>query len=356
MRCSPSALLLMLLPAVVAAQPTGVLPGAERLAANAANATTAAEAGAAQPTERTPPPPPPPAVGRRRPSMVGYVGDASIGSQLRIRFDSGFENTAPDRAEFFYAKCGCYRGLPPDHPAYDPEAPGPGPGVASELDFRQLYIQAEYAIHGRASVYGELPIRWVLPQAFVAGTGAFGNATGLSDVRGGVKLALVASPDQFLTVQLQADAPSGDAGKGLGTNHWSLSPTVLYFQRLGDRVALESQFGSVLPLDGSAGIPTNGSERFAGRVLTYGVGASVDLAPRSRVSVAPVLELFGWHVIDGFQTATLGPADGIDVVNLKVGARISAGERGSFYVGYGKALTDDTWYDDIVRLEYRFGF
>jgi hypothetical protein len=30
--------------------------------------------------------------------------------------------------------------------------------------------------------------------------------------------------------------------------------------------------------------------------------------------------------------------------------------RSSIYVGYGHALTDATWYDDIVRLEYRVGF
>jgi hypothetical protein len=29
----------------------------------------------------------------------------------------GFENTVPDRAEFFYAKCGCYQGLNPNDPA-----------------------------------------------------------------------------------------------------------------------------------------------------------------------------------------------------------------------------------------------
>ena len=28
----------------------------------------------------------------------------------------------------------------------------------------------------------------------------------------------------------------------------------------------------------------------------------------------------------------------------------------SIYFGYGKALTDAKWYDDIVRIEYRHGF
>jgi hypothetical protein len=35
------------------------------------------------------------------PSMVGYVDDAIVGSQIRIRFDAGFHDTVPDRSEFF---------------------------------------------------------------------------------------------------------------------------------------------------------------------------------------------------------------------------------------------------------------
>src|SRR5262245_319540 len=66
-------------------------------------------------------------------SMVGYIDNAIVGNQVRIRFDAGFHTEFPDRAEFFYAKCGCYSsnlagsGLP----ATDLSASGPGPGVAT---------------------------------------------------------------------------------------------------------------------------------------------------------------------------------------------------------------------------------
>src|SRR5258705_5859807 len=60
----------------------------------------------------------------RRPSMVGYIEDSTIGTQLRLRFDSARHITAPDRAEFFYGKCGCYAGLPKNLAIYDPDAPG----------------------------------------------------------------------------------------------------------------------------------------------------------------------------------------------------------------------------------------
>ncbi len=65
-------------------------------------------------------------VRRRRGTFVGYVDDALIQSNVRIRFDAATGNTVPDRAEFFYAKCGCYRGLPPTSPGIRPGRAGPG--------------------------------------------------------------------------------------------------------------------------------------------------------------------------------------------------------------------------------------
>ncbi len=42
-------------------------------------------------------------------SATGYIDNAIVGSQIRFRFDAAFGFQDPDRAEFFYAKCGCYR-------------------------------------------------------------------------------------------------------------------------------------------------------------------------------------------------------------------------------------------------------
>jgi len=307
-----------------------------------------------QPTT-PPPPPPPPERGRRRPSMVGYINDAGIQSQVRLRFDAGTGITAADRAEFFYAKCGCYRFLPADHPAFDPDAAGPGPGIANDLNFQQLYLQAELGLSDRLSVFGEVPIRWLQPQGFVPDTGSFSNQSGLSDVRAGLKLALVAQEDQFVTVQLQGNFPTGDGLKGLGVEHFSFEPALLYNQNLSDIVNLEAQFGAVLPSGGSDGIGT-ASEKFAGKVLYYGIGPSFELYRSDALRFAPVVELVGWHVIDGFQTSTLSEVDGVSIVNVKVGGRFEFRGRNSVYVGYGHALTDDVWYDDLFRLEYRYSF
>lgn len=298
---------------------------------------------------------------RRRPSMVGYIGDSTIASQVRIRFDTGYGANAPDRAEFFYAKCGCYRDVADlIPPAFDPDSPGPGPGVVTNLNFQQLYLLAEFAPHERVSVFGEVPIRWLQPQEFVPGLGSFDSTSGLSDIRFGAKFGVVVLPERQVTVLLQVAAPTGEPLDGLGTNHWSVEPAILYSEHVTDRFALEAQFGDVLPADGSAGVPTVSSDKFSGSVLYYGIGPSYEVYSTDRVRIAPVVELVGWHVNGGFQT-TLEPtpfpsSSGTNIVNLKFGVRFVVQEQNSIYVGYGHSLTDAIWYDDIFRAEYRVGF
>lgn len=313
-----------------------------------------------QPTT-PPPPPPPPERGRRRPSMVGYIEDPTIGSRIRLRFDTARGNEVPDRAEFFYAKCGCYRdpALQGDA-AFDPDAPGPGPGAADNIDFQQIFVQGEFATSDRVSVFAELPIRWIRPQSFIAGTGGpVADAGGLGDVRAGVKIALASMDDQVITLQVRGFLPTGKAEDGLGTDHASIEPALLMYHRAGPRASIESQVGLWYPLSGANGVPTSSDEKFSGSVLFYGVGPAVEVYRGPRVSVAPVVELIGWRVLDGFQTAAppLTPdASGTNIVHLKIGARVAWDEGGAIYGGWGRALTDQHWYRDIIRLEYRRTF
>jgi len=289
---------------------------------------------------------------RRRGSMVGYIEDTLVSSKIRIRFDSALHDHAPDRAEFFYAKCGCYRDLPTNNATFDPDAPGPGPGVVDDLNFQQVYVEGEYATGTRVSVFAELPVRWLQPQT----PGVFEHQHGLSDLRGGVRLALADTAEQMVTLQLKAFLPTGDALRGLGTDHASVEPTLLYYRSLSDRASIESQFGLWLPIGGSNGVPTSSDDKFSGKVLSYGIGPSVDVYSKGDVRIAPVVEVVGWRVLSGFQTSDPADASGINIVNLKFGARGSWGRGSSVYAGYGHALTKADWYNDIFRFEYRFAF
>jgi len=305
-----------------------------------------------------PPLPPinPPVRRRRSASMVGYIEEAVVSSKVRVRFDTARHDFEPDRAEFFYAKCGCYRDLDSSSPAFDPNAPGPRPGAADDINFQQLYVLGEYAVSEHFSAFGELPTRWLQPQSFTAGTGgSFPNQRGIGDLRFGVKAALISEPEQTFTVRAQFFSPTGDAGRGLGTDHWSFEPAVLYYQEVSDRVVVESQLGLWLPFGGSAGVPTSGSDKFSGNVLFYGIGPSVEVYRGNGVRFAPIVELVGWRVLSGFQSVA-EDATGTNIFNIKIGARTTLDSGHSFYIGYGHALTDAAWYKDIVRFEYRYSF
>ena len=301
-----------------------------------------------------------PPVRRRRGTFVGYIDDALPESNLRVRFDAAGGNTVPDRAEFFYAKCGCYRGLAVAAPAlFDPNSPGPGPGAANDISFQQLYLEGEYQVVPQLSVLGQIPVRWLQPKSFIAGTGAaFSDQSGFGDIRVGAKLAFVDTAATIASVKVQFHFPSGDASKGLGTDHASWEPAVLLWNELSPKVNLESQLGVWLPIGGAAPAPTAGDGHFAGRVFYYGIGPSFSVYDSGGTRVAPVVELVGWHVMSGNQTPSdLGnfDASGTNIVNLKIGVRFVV-DKGSFYAGYGHALTDAAWYTDIVRFEYRYAF
>ena len=51
-------------------------------------------------------------------------------------------------------------------------------------------------------------------------------------------------------------------------------------------------------------------------------------------------------------------------MNAKLGVRIGLGDgvspgwrnQSDLYIGYGRALTDQVWYENIVRVEFRMRF
>jgi len=94
---------------------------------------------------------------------------------------------------------------------------------------------------------------------------------------------LIADPDQFVTFQLRTYAPTGNASLGLGTGHFSLEPSLLYFKQLTERLTIQAQFTDWIPIDGTAE---------AGNVLSYGFGFSYAFT-RVRIS-ASLLSSSSW--------------------------------------------------------------
>jgi hypothetical protein len=148
--------------------------------------------------------------------------------------------------------------------------------------------------------------------------------------------------------------PTGNSTLGLGTNHVSLEPSVLLWQRLTERLVFEGQISDWTPIGGTD---------FSSNIIHYGGAVSYTALEGCGWSVVPVVELVGWTVLGGKETASLGnnvfeiiSATGDTIVNVKAGVRFRTSEWGDLYAGYGRALTGDVWYKDFFRFEYRVSF
>lgn len=279
-------------------------------------------------------------------TLPGYIDTAIVRSQFFLRYDSAYNANRPDRAEFFYAKCGCFGA----------GAPGP-PLPETRVNYQDITSYLELAANNRFSAFVEAPVRFLNPEQNA-------NAAGFADMNAGIKAALIASTQEYLTFQCRTYIPTGDARRGLGTHHASLEPAMLFYEQFGDRTILVGEFRDWIPIGGTD---------FAGNVLRYGLGVgyfvlgspAVLVAPTgtSRLWAAPIAEFVGWTVLGGKEFGFpddqfTGPrnAAGDTIVNAKVGVRAGVGDYHSLYVGYGRALTGDVWYTDILRLEYRLAF
>jgi hypothetical protein len=269
-------------------------------------------------------------------TSVGYIDSALPLTQFRLRYDAGNGDNRPERADFFYP------------------ANGLGPFQEPRVNYQEASAYLEWAPIPRFSGFVELPYRWIDPEVNA-------DHRGISDMNAGFKFAMLHDPDQVLTFQMRTYLPTGSATDGLGTHHISLEPALLFYQRLSECWTLEAELRDWIPVQ--AGDP----EDFSGNVLRYGVGVSYLAFQAPRVRVSPVGELVGWTLLSGKdeRDGEVGmPAAGETIVNAKLGVRIGLGElsqpgdtgKADLYIGYGRALTGDVWYKNILRVELRIRF
>ena len=283
----------------------------------------------------------------------GYLDPAAPVTMFRLRYDIANDNKFPDRGEYFYAKCGCFRQI-----GADPDAAGPI-GLNTSVDYQEIRAYFEYAFDPKFSLFTELPVRFV-DYTSLPGLPALGSANGFSDMTAGFKYAFVAEEDEYLTFQFKTYIPTGDSRQGLGTNHVSIEPAILYYRRLSENWLLQSQFSEFCPI---------GVDSYASNVLSYGGGLGYILYESDSMSVVPMLELVGWTFLGGqkFDASSGGvdpeSAHGDTIVNIKPGVRVGLGDSGpamlqsqSIYAGFGIPITSEEFYQELFRVEYRILF
>ncbi|HJZ91625.1 MAG TPA: hypothetical protein VKE40_12190 [Gemmataceae bacterium] len=282
-----------------------------------------------------PPPPPPPVLPEGEFTLldasVGYIDSAPPADQVRLRADFGYDFRTPTRAEFFYPR---------------PRPFGPGlPQPERAVDFQDYSLYLEKTLGPSWSVFAEGGVRALNPDLN-------DNLTGLADANVGFKYAFLSDECEIWTFQFRAYVPTGAASHGLGTHHVSLEPAVLGFVRVTEDLGVAAELRYWQPIDGTD---------FAGPVVRYGLGLRYNLWDNGDWRFAPIVEAIGWSVLDGREsrlmpdgTTAVLDAGGTTAVNLKLGARLDMGERTSLYAGYGRALTGERWYRDVVRVEFRW--
>lgn len=275
--------------------------------------------------------------------LGGYIENAMPNSMIRLRFDSAYNNNRPDRGEFFYAKSAILG---------TPNARGPGLRERS-IDYQELTTTAEVAFAQRISAFFDIPVRFINPDVNQ-------NAAGIGDVGFGMKYAAIYTPTRVVSAFLRFQAPSGSISKGLGNGNWWIEPGVLWLEQLSQKWQLFGEFRFQTPL-----APRSD---FTGNLFRYGLGTSYIIAQGRSWYIAPVAEVVGWTVLSGketdLDTLQVVRAAGDTIVNAKFGVRIGFGApgcgcgspyltRNDLYIGYGRALTGEVWYKDLLRFELR---
>jgi hypothetical protein len=266
-------------------------------------------------------------------SSVGYIDSALPADLFRLRFDAAYQDRRPTRAEFFWAKGG-------------PAGPGT-PLPETRVDYQDISSYLELRITSCLSGFVECPVRFLNPEVNR-------NTAGLADMNAGLKLAFWQTADTVATFQFRTYVPTGEARRGLGTDHVSLEPALLLYQRLAPHWTLEGEFRTWVPVGGTD---------FAGDLVRYGIGVSYGTRQPDTFWVTPVVEFVGWTVLNG-KESVVGPSglggvkgtSGQTIMNVKLGARFGFSDWADVYAGYGRALTGDTWYKDTWRIELRLLF
>jgi hypothetical protein len=264
---------------------------------------------------------------------VGYIDTAVLADRVWFRYDAAYDNRQPNRAEFIWA--------------WPPPFGGGPPLDETSLDYQDFTAGFELRATEQISGFFEGYARLSNPEVN-------DNTAGFGDINAGFKVELYSDSLQVATAQFRTYIPTGDEDRGMGTGHVSLEPSLLYLRRIGDRLNVEAE--------GRYWIPIAGTEGRAGSVLRYGLGASYRAFDWGDMSFAPVAEFVGWSILDGDSRFRASPSDiitrisdGDQITNLKAGIRMNWGMN-SLYAGYGRALTGQAWYEDILRIEFRRAF
>jgi hypothetical protein len=261
----------------------------------------------------------------------------------RIRADGATDWEFPDRIEYFWSKTPGPKGAQMDFPFGE-----------RHVDYQEVSFYIERGGE-RFSVGTDLPIRAIDPVDRR-------NTTGFADMRVTTKTVLLDGKDWQLTQVFHTHLPTGSFRRGTGNGHVSLEPGVAWRYKWSDVTYIHGDLTYWFPI---AADPFH-----SGQMFNYGIGISHIWIDGDKWALMPTLELNAWTLLDGRQTFPgdiddpldpRGEIDTLSILNIHPGLRWvcdTAGDCGvrEFGISSGIAVTEDHWYEEILRLELRWVF
>ncbi len=263
-----------------------------------------------------------------------FVSPARPVTQTMFRWDFMRNYRLPDRAEYLWARA--------DGNGKGPRPQGGANGVSSTR-VSELMMYTEVAA-GKFSAYVGMPYREVVPLEANRGSG-FG------DLQIGTKSMLFDCELMQVTFQMNTSVPTGSPGKGAGTGHVALEPSLLTAIKLTNAAYLQTQISEWLPIGGDS--------EYQASILHYHTALNYSLEILCDVQFVMSAEFGGYRVQGGRASdPVLGTiaANSDSYLYAGPGARLVFCNKLDIGFGAAFALTNDHFAEDWYRFELRWRF
>lgn len=257
-------------------------------------------------------------------------------TQTRFRWASANNFILPDRNEFFWARA-------------DGNGKGPRPTAPflgeRRLRYNDLVMVAEGGT-GLVTVIAETTYRNMQPELAP-------HASGFADLVVGPKTLIFDCELLQIATMFKTYIPSGNFGKGLGTGHVSLEPSLLVGLKLSPTTYLQAQLSQWIPL--------GGDPAYSGGVLHYHASVNQEIC---RILPDVVLigtgEFNGWSFQDGLYTdPVLGAgqkSSGYTYASLGGGMRLLICDKVDLGFGALFSVSRQHFARELFHTEFRLRF